>query len=46
MELRFDGLYSRLAAIGRRSISGILLVLVSLLPGCLGAGALHMKDES
>ena len=37
MELRFDGLYSRVAAIGRSSIRGILLVTVSLLPGLPGS---------
>ena len=37
MELRFDGLYSRVAAIGRSSIRGILLVPVSLLPGLPGS---------
>ena len=45
MELRFDGLYSRGAAIGRRSISGILLALAPLVPGCLGACIWKMKAK-
>ena len=45
MELRVDGLYSRGAAIGRRSISGILLALAPLVPGCLGACIWKMKAK-
>ena len=45
MELRFDGLYSRGAAIGRRSISGILLALAPLVPSCLGACIWKMKAK-